>query len=999
MALRKSDLFKLITILFLVLVPSAFFSYRYASCSNTENSLNIFKTFYSKSKQLSTYSEIADTVDEKYVDKSKINYKEMFVNGLKEIEKVLPELQIVQQKEKIIIKLNEKIRNFYLKDIKSLKYLKKNMIQAYEFIRNNTSDEFEDEEIEEVAINGMLMKLDPHTNFLPRDVYNELKVGTMGKFGGLGIVITIKDGDLVVISPIDDTPAFNAGIKAGDKIVRIDNASTVNMTLIEAVRRMRGDPGTDVTLWVARDTFKDARPFILTRDIIKIQSVDSKLLPGGVVLIRLKNFHDESLDEIKLHLSKYLKRSDFRGVVFDLRNNPGGVLRQAHKISDLFIESGDIVSIVGSDRRETKKATWFGTLSDFPLVTLVNEGSASASEIVAAALKEHDRSVIIGDKTFGKGTVQQLFEMHDGSESALKITISKFISPSGREIKIAGVMPDIRLYPANIEKNNMFLFKKHHTIKAEYLEKMYGVEGMNMADYNNSDQSALHTITYFKKTNEEEDDDLTKESKGEVVLTSEENDFELFLASEIIRHAKSNDRQQLLAQAQKIIVQASGKEEIKIKQELKKFDIDWGFGLKKEKPKVSINFYLKEGNGKAGEKIHLACEVKNNGKLPLYQVWALTESDSFLFTNHEFIFGKINAGQTLTREIEIELSKATISQIVNTSLVLKDHFERTLNKDSLYINIESLDKPTYSYNYQIIDDSSNNSEGNGDGVPSFGETIDLKLLIKNNSEIDSGKILVSAKATTADGIFLVKGREEIEQIKKGEVKEVTMNFRIDPSYSSNSIQFKLFIYDDVYETIISDKLKLDLARPEIGPGSHPKGFLELKEKGISFYSSPFKASNILYINDEKLELEIMEKRNGFYKVKLNNGAFAWIESSANVGIIDSKKTHKDKLVSNIEWFTEHNPPLIKTLSNKLERSNGYNKYHLKYVIQDNEGLKDVYIYLKDEKISYLKLNGEKEYLLDQDINLESGRNFITIRARDNSNLITSQSIAIYNPEK
>ncbi len=294
------------------------------------------------------------------------------------------------------------------------------------------------------AIKGMLQTLDPHSSYLTPEMLKQVEVETKGSFGGLGIEIGVKDGVLTVIAPIEDTPAFRAGIQAGDKIVRIENDSTRDMNVMDAVKRLRGEPGTNVTIWIVRDSTSGAKSFTITRDIIKIKSVKSKSLGDGIGYVKLNQFQQDTDEELDKALQAQAKeKGGIRGLVLDLRNNPGGLLDQAVKVADKFIESGLIVYTDG--RIENQKFKYFahkeGTYTGFPIVVLVNAGSASASEIVAGALQDHGRAILLGTQTFGKGSVQTIIPMEDGS--AIRLTTARYYTPNGRSIQAKGIEPDI----------------------------------------------------------------------------------------------------------------------------------------------------------------------------------------------------------------------------------------------------------------------------------------------------------------------------------------------------------------------------------------------------------------------------------------------------------------------------------------------------------------------------------------------------------------------------
>jgi carboxyl-terminal processing protease len=299
------------------------------------------------------------------------------------------------------------------------------------------------------AITGMLASLDPHSAYLTPELYRDLEVETRGSFGGLGIEITIRNGILTVVSPIEDTPAYQAGIKAGDQIVKINNDFTKDMTLTDAVKRMRGPKGSKIELTIHRDGVPDLFTVSLTRAVIKIKSVKAKKLPGGYDYIRISTFQESTDNGVEKALEDFEKENHdhVKGLVLDLRDNPGGLLNQAVKVSDDFLDGGLIVYTQG--RLENQQQKYFShkkkDFDDYPMVVLVNGGSASASEIVAGALQDQRRAVVVGTQTFGKGSVQTILPLDD--HSALRLTTARYFTPNGRSIQAVGITPDVEVEP------------------------------------------------------------------------------------------------------------------------------------------------------------------------------------------------------------------------------------------------------------------------------------------------------------------------------------------------------------------------------------------------------------------------------------------------------------------------------------------------------------------------------------------------------------------------
>ncbi|MEA2093248.1 MAG: S41 family peptidase [Pseudomonadota bacterium] len=314
-------------------------------------------------------------------------------------------------------------------------------------IKNDYVESVEDKELLENAIRGMLTGLDPHSSYLDVDQFKELQVGTTGQFGGLGIEVGMEDGFVKVIAPIDDTPAKRAGVEAGDLIIRLDDMPVKGMSLNDAVKVMRGKPGTDIVLTIVREGMDKPLQITITRDIIKVRSVKSRMLEPGLGYLRVSQFQSKTADYLDDAVAQLKKESggSLNGLVLDLRNNPGGVLNGAVAVSDAFLSKGLIVYTEGriADSSLRFNATPDDVLDGAPIVVLVNQGSASASEIVAGALQDHKRAIIMGAQTFGKGSVQTILPLSSGT--ALKLTTARYYTPSGRSIQAEGITPDIEL--------------------------------------------------------------------------------------------------------------------------------------------------------------------------------------------------------------------------------------------------------------------------------------------------------------------------------------------------------------------------------------------------------------------------------------------------------------------------------------------------------------------------------------------------------------------------
>jgi carboxyl-terminal processing protease len=351
-------------------------------------------------------------------------------------------------------------------------------------VRKSYVEEVEMKDLIHGAINGMLASLDPHSSFMPPDMYREMMIDTSGEFGGLGIEITIKDGILTVVSPIEDTPAFRAGLKAGDQILKIEDKFTKDISIMDAVKMMRGPRGSKIRITIMRESFEKPQEFTMLREIIKVKSVKSSTLEDGYAYVRIAQFQERTADDLERALEQLRLKNggSLRGLILDLRNNPGGLLDQAVKVSDVFLPGGLIVYTKGrEEENQMKFSAHPNTEDDFPMVVLINSGSASASEIVAGALQDHGRAVVMGTQSFGKGSVQTIIPLTDNS--GLRLTTARYYTPNGTSIQATGISPDIVVKPMEIKEVSEGMhfrekdLKNHFEIPSEKSDEKIPEEG------------------------------------------------------------------------------------------------------------------------------------------------------------------------------------------------------------------------------------------------------------------------------------------------------------------------------------------------------------------------------------------------------------------------------------------------------------------------------------------------------------------------------------------
>ena len=633
----------------------------------------------------------------------------------------------------------------------------------------------------------------------------------MANFGGLGIVIGIRENDLTVIAPLEGTPAYQAVIKAKDKIIQIGEESTINMGLTEAVEKLRGTVGSKVSLVVTRTGTAAPLHFTLTRALIHIQSVGGRLLDGKKIgLLKIKNFQEDTLEQFLKTLRSFEREGgELSGLILDLRNNPGGLLDQAVAISDFFLSDGVIVKTVGANGEplEVEKATPGDEGEEMPVVVIVNEGSASASEIVAGALQFNDRAVVIGNRSFGKGSVQTVYDLKDGS--ALKLTIAKYLTAHDQQVQSIGINPDVGLIPTSVEPKTVDLFED---VKRRELD-LEEPEEDEIHREPNLPPSPLQ-MTYLGREKTEEEDD----NAGKIEL---EGDFPVLLASRLLTLPESGslDRQSVIKKIPPLLDELRTGEQEKIRAALSKIGVDWSPGPKDGKPAGVVSLELldeKEAPRKGlepGESGFLRVTVENRGSAPFYQLAGVTKSDDPLFANLEFPFGKLDPQEKRTWKIPLKIPNFVHRRSVPVDLTFHEEYDRPLKASPFSLQIDEPPAPLFEYSYRIIDDGSKGSSGNGNRLIDKGETIGLLIRVKNAGPGASRLAIVNLKKVEGDETFIEKGRQEIKDLAPGGESELVLRFHVPAQKVPEKISFDLNIHDSHLGEDLTDRLEFSAGPP------------------------------------------------------------------------------------------------------------------------------------------------------------------------------------------
>jgi carboxyl-terminal processing protease len=780
-------------------------------------------------------------VKDNYIDQKRIDPREMLSAALNHVERLVPEVIVTEAENKrsITVQTGEHRQEFAVTDINTIWEMAWKLKDIFTFIQANLTASTDVREVEYAAINGMLSTLDPHSFFLKPDSYKEIKTSTKGKFGGLGIQIQARDGYITIIAPLKDTPAWRAGLKKLDKIVRIDDESTANMNIDEAVNRLRGTPGTKVTIWIMREGLAEPKKYVLTREEIKIVTIESKLLADGVGWIRLSQFSEESAGDLITHFNRLKdeNKGTLKGLVLDMRDNPGGLLESSIKISNFFLKSGIIVSTVAQEGRkvEERKADDSGFRIGIPVAVLINGGSASASEIVAGALKDNDRSLIIGQKSFGKGSVQVLYEKSvppddlskERRDAGLKLTVAQYLTPADVSIQSVGISPDVFLQPMRVDKRGTKLFFRERPHKEKDLAK-------HLDDSKAREEKPVLTLKFLadeKDTGADEDeteDEKEKDDKKKKDKEAKEDDeglsedFPVRYARQVIGRTEAPTRSAMIAAAKAIQEKAAAQEEERLAAALGGAGIEWSAGPTAAPAQVKARLSIERRDGRAagapvlnaGEEASLVLAAKNTGSGDVHRLGAVVESKDNLLDGREFLFGRLPPGAEVVRKVKVKVPRDYLSGVSEYNVRL--HSGETPIPDPLKgrITVSELPRPRFSTTYRIEDASPG---GNGNGQIEPGETISINATVKNLGAGASAKPKVSVRNLGGKEIFIRNGRCELEPMSHGKTAACALTIEVKKEIHEDRFAVMLATFDSELGESASEKLVIGVSGAGLVP--------------------------------------------------------------------------------------------------------------------------------------------------------------------------------------
>jgi len=993
-------------------------------------------------KTLPVVTKVVLAVQENYVDPRRVNPKSMLAGSLGAVEKTVAEVMIEGDVTagKVKVTVGESSREFDVSDVASIFSFRQKLAEIMDFVQDHLVAHKNLGDVEYAAANGMLQTLDPHSVLLEPKNFKEMRLQTRGEFGGLGFVIGMRDGNLTVMKVLKGTPAQRSGIRAKDVISRIEEQSTINMDVQDAVDRLRGKPGTRVNVTVGKPG-AEGKKLSIVREVINVETVPfAKLLDKNVGYVKVAQFSANTTRDLQKAIEQQKAEAAaaggrLEGLILDLRGNPGGLLEQAISVSDLFLSEGVIVKTVGEgDRRqihEVKEAR--SDRNDYPqlpLVVLVNNASASASEIVAGALKNNGRALVAGRQTFGKGSVQVLYDFsdpaHNGDDAALKLTIAQYLTPGDISIQEVGITPDVLLQPGRALPDAVNWFAPPRSMGEADLDHHFKnpLLGSDPKRPEKERKVAEKPPLELRYLLDEKEDAvakaLKKEAREEARARSDEpeltpaqledeeadanpdelvEDYQIRFAKDLITRAPYPDRARLLEAAKVLVGERRTDEQARLQARLAQMGVDWTAGAASSgTPRPVVTFAPADGKPvKAGETVPWIVTVKNEGDAPAYRLRGYTKVEGAPFLDRrEFVFGAVKPGQQRSWTVPLRVPKGMESRLDVVSLQLEDDAGGAFPEARTRFEVVELPRPLFAFTWQVDDEQ----KGDGDGLLARGEEILLRFDVKNVGAGPSGdKTFVSVKNLADDKVFIKKGRAVIGSIPPGESRPALLELEVKKGIKLDKIPLRFTVVDEKLEEFVSEKVEIALVNGS--PARQPAtgavkvvALLAPVRSGAATDAAPLAEAS------RGAVLPVLARVGDFYKVEWDKGRFGFVP----VGDVTPAKGKREGTITRV-WQRE--PPRIAVSPDpskgpaKVEGD----KLHLTGTASVPAGspstrLRDVFVFVNDQKVFFKVVPEGKtgDIAFAADLLLKPGNNTVTVVAREDEEFQTRRSLIVHRRE-
>ncbi len=990
--------------------------------------------------RLPVLSAVINVVDRNYVDPKRVDPKAMVVAALDGVERTVAE--VLSEGDagsgKVTVTVGAAHRTFDLSSMKTIFDVRVVLGDVMAFIQKNLSGPHDLRDVEYAAVNGMLSTLDPHTVLFDPRGYRDLRTTTKGEFGGLGFVISMRDGNLTVVRVLKNTPAQRAGIKARDVITRIEDQSTVNLDVQDAVDKLRGKPGTKVNLVVARPAWTEPHRLNVTREIINLETVpQAKLLEGRIGYVRVSGFAANTTRDLvhALQQERAQAGGSLRGLVLDLRNNPGGLLDQAIQVSDLFLSEGVIVKTVSGDRVEVKEAHGDrDDLTTLPMVVLVNNSSASASEIVAGALKNDNRALVVGRQTFGKGSVQVLHDFpapgRPGEDLALKLTIAQYLTPGDVSIQEVGITPDVLLTPGRALKGAVNYFAPPRTMGEVDLQRhlsnpMEAALSPQEAERRAAERAARagkpplelrylldekeDPVAQALKKDERREAAALAHADAEVSPEQQEDedieanpdevveDFQIRFARDLLARHPYADRPRLLEAARQLVAERRADEATRLAQKMASLGVDWSDGPVTGTPRARVTVSPPPGRKiAAGETLPWTVTVENQGDAPFHRLraWSVVKKGGF-FDRREFLFGLVKPGETRSWTAPVKLPRSMDTRHEEVKLHFEDDGTPAPPDVATSVEVVEVPRPLFAFSAQVDDDKG----GNGDGDVQRGEALTLRVDVRNEGAGPSGdKTYVSLKSLGDEKVFIEKGRAVIGALKPGESREALMQLEVRKGLKADAVPLQVTVHDARSDEYVVEKLTLPV-RPDAPARSPARGAVRVAAAQAVVRAGAAPGDPPLAVARKGAVLPLQARFGDAWRVEWKKGRFGFV-AAAEV------QPAAGRLSGTVTEAWQHDPPRIALSPDPAQGAPAVDGERLRVSGHatvppgppgDPGQLRDVFIFVNDQKVFFQVAPDPKVGRIDftADVPLKPGNNLVTVFARSDEELQTHRSFVAW----
>lgn len=932
-------------------------------------------------------------IQSSYVVPARARPRAMLIGALRGAEATVPDLMVTpdadtpEQARAVEVRVGDNVRRFAVDDVDSLYQMNWRLLDVFAFVAEHLPADVKPEDVEYAAINGMLGPLDEHSTFLPPDAYREMKLDTEGRFGGLGIVITSRQGVVTVVSVMEGTPAAAAGLRTGDRIVEVGDESTMNMDLSAAVSRLRGEPGTEVAIRVERKEWDEPRAFTLTRAEIRVRGVTHEDLGDGVGYVRIRNFQEDTAEQVARAIEALRDAGAGRGVVLDLRQNPGGLLDQAVEVANLFVREGTLVvtEAEGKRRREEYAADGEAPFPDLPVVVLIDGGSASAAEIVAGALKNNDRAVVVGSTSFGKGTVQVMYDIADG---ALKLTVAQYLTPGDLSIQGVGVVPDLELLPVAIGRRHVtmgLLDERRPRDPSRRLEAFGPV----------AEEPPARRLFYLVDDVREEDED---EDEPPVVDTEKfRRDEVIDMAAGLVRHVGATGRGGLAGAAAALDRWTAG-QDARISARMAEWGADWAAGPVRPDAPVRIAWaVVPEGPLQAGADVRLRLTAVNDGEAPLFRVHCMTESDADFLDGREFVFGRLEPGRPVVREVPIRVPPDAWDRDEQVRFRLFQQERETASPAPVRVRVEGLPRPRFAYAVQVQD-------AGGDGMLDAGETATVIVDVRNVGRGPALRVLSTLRNPEQEsGINIRKGRERIDGgIPVDGTVQARFRVEVRPDRQPGPAALEIAILDTRLREFLSEKIALD-----VGPAGRtfprePASPWRVAGDGVPIRAAARADAPVLFHVPAGFLLRGTGRVDDFVRVDVDAERFGFVAASA---VTPEAGAERFSVLPAVPVATHVQPELDVTFTTSAPpgddgRPRARVAGQVRFAGHDGEARRKVLVFRGNDKVHFWTRQGPTtEAVVDIDtmVPLVEGRNDLAVFAVEGKDRTVIRRYSVFVP--